>query len=204
MPPDEVQRVAPIFSELLAKKAPIKDLENWNITKNGERVCLLTNGVPILDGDGHLKGYRGVDKDITERKKAEEALRESEARFRAIFEHANDAIHVNSADDQILEVNQRMCELIGYSREELLTMRVRDLQVPEVREQPGHRVSDELERRGKTVFESLDLHRSGRRIPVEVSVARIEGAQSGRYVRLCATSPSASGPRKKSAAMMRV
>jgi PAS domain S-box-containing protein len=182
MPPEEVERIAPIFSGLLANKAPIRDLENWNITKNGERICLLTNGVPILDGEGHLKGYRGVDKDITERKKAEEALRESEARFRAIFEHANDAIHVNSADDQILEVNERMCELVGYSREDLLTMRVADLQAPEVRQQSGHSVSEDLERRGKTAFESVDLHRSGRRIPVEVSVARIEGAQGGRYV----------------------
>ena len=72
MPPDEAKRVAAIFSEIVANKAPIKDLENWNIGKDGERICLLTNGVPILDEEGNLKGYRGVDKDITERKQAEE------------------------------------------------------------------------------------------------------------------------------------
>jgi PAS domain S-box-containing protein len=86
MPEDEAKRVAVIFSEIAAIKAPIKDLENWNITKNGERICLLTNGVPILDEAGNLKGYRGVDKDITERKRADEALRESEEHYRSLFE----------------------------------------------------------------------------------------------------------------------
>jgi len=50
----------------------IVDLENWNLTKNGELVYLLTSGVPLLDNTGSLIGYRGVDKDITERKRAEE------------------------------------------------------------------------------------------------------------------------------------
>ena len=81
---------------------------------------------------------------ITERKQTEEALRASEARFRVIFERANDAIHLNNAADQILQVNSRMCELLGYSQEELLTMRVSDLQAPEVRGQPGHVVEAEL------------------------------------------------------------
>lgn len=74
MPPDEAKRVGAIFSEIAAHKAPINDLENWNIRKNGEHVCLLTNGEPILDEAGNLKGYRGADKDITEHKRAEEKI----------------------------------------------------------------------------------------------------------------------------------
>ena len=76
MPQDEAKRVEAIFSEISAKKAPLKDLENWNIDKSGRRICLLTNGVPILDNEGNLKGYRGVDKDITEYKKRENAITE--------------------------------------------------------------------------------------------------------------------------------
>ena len=71
MLPEEAKRVAAIFSEIMANKAPVKDLENWNINKNGESFCLLTNGVPLLDKMGNLKGYRGVDKDITGYKQIE-------------------------------------------------------------------------------------------------------------------------------------
>ena len=74
MPQDEAERVAAIFSEIAANKAPIKDLENWNIGKNGKKICLLTNGVPILDKEGNIKGYRGVDMDITDRKRLEKEL----------------------------------------------------------------------------------------------------------------------------------
>jgi two-component system cell cycle sensor histidine kinase/response regulator CckA len=68
---EEATRVGAIFSEIAARKGPIEDLENWNLRKDGERLCLLTNGVPILDEAGNLKGYRGVDRDITDRKRAE-------------------------------------------------------------------------------------------------------------------------------------
>lgn len=75
MPPEEKERVAPLFAEIIANKAPIKDLENWVIKKDGELCCVLTNGVPILDEKGNLAGYRGVDRDITERKKAEAEIK---------------------------------------------------------------------------------------------------------------------------------
>ena len=79
MLPDEAKRMAGIFMEIIKNKAPIKDLENWNITASGDIICLLTNGVPILDKQGNLKGYRGVDKDITERKLTEDVLKKSES-----------------------------------------------------------------------------------------------------------------------------
>jgi PAS domain S-box-containing protein len=49
MPPEEAKRVEQLFSEIAARKAPIKDLENWNVRKDGERICLLTNGVPVRE-----------------------------------------------------------------------------------------------------------------------------------------------------------
>ncbi|MFZ1402011.1 MAG: PAS domain S-box protein, partial [Anaerolineae bacterium] len=161
---------------------PVLNREERFILPDGSQGWQLTSKAPLRDRAGQVIGLVGVGHDITERKRAEEALRESEARFRVIFERANDAIHVDNADDQILQVNPRMGELMGYSREELLTMRVSDLQAPEVRGQSGNVVRNELARHGHVAFESLNLHRSGRRIPVEVSVACIESAQGDLYV----------------------
>jgi PAS domain S-box-containing protein len=67
MPEDEARRIRRAFEEHVAEKRPIEDLENWNVRKDGRRICLLTNGIPLLDDGGNLIGYRGVDRDITER-----------------------------------------------------------------------------------------------------------------------------------------
>ncbi len=81
MAPDEARRVAGVFAGIVAAKAPIRDLENWVLGKNGEVRCMLTNGEPILDKAGNLKGYRGVDRDITMRKQVEEKLRQTADRL---------------------------------------------------------------------------------------------------------------------------
>jgi PAS domain S-box-containing protein len=80
MPPEEAERIRGIFSKAVADKSPVNDVENWNRHKDGHLVCLLTNGLPTLDEAGNLLGYRGVDKDITERKRAEESINRALAR----------------------------------------------------------------------------------------------------------------------------
>lgn len=68
MQKDEVVRVGEIFNDIAARKANLIDLEYYCITKDGKNVCLLLNALPILSEIGELMGYRGVDKNITERK----------------------------------------------------------------------------------------------------------------------------------------
>jgi PAS domain S-box-containing protein len=118
MPPDEAKRVAAIFSEIVANKVPIKDLENWNTDKNGERICLLTNGVPILDKEGNLKGYRGVDKDITERKRVEAALQDSrEDLYRLLNSIAEGAYGVDT-NGNCTFINRSFLQILGYQNEQ--------------------------------------------------------------------------------------
>ena len=76
MPEKEVERLEKLFSEIISTREKIDDLENWNIHKNGENVCLLTNAVPIYDSKSALIGYRGVDKDISHLKATETKLKE--------------------------------------------------------------------------------------------------------------------------------
>ena len=73
-PDEEAIRIKGFFAEAVADKKQIIDLENWNITKDGSVICLLTNGVPFFDEEANLIGYRGGDRDITDRKLAEKEL----------------------------------------------------------------------------------------------------------------------------------
>ncbi|MCD4702352.1 MAG: response regulator [Candidatus Aegiribacteria sp.] len=72
--PEDVQSIKEVYVNLVRNKENLVNLVNRNIHKNGDIKILLTNGVPILDKDGNLLGYRGVDTDITEQKQAEEEI----------------------------------------------------------------------------------------------------------------------------------
>lgn len=114
MPEEEVRRVAEKFAAHVARREPFHDLENINRHKDGSLRYILTNGVPILAENGALLGYRGLDRDVTAMKKSEQTLRESEARFRTLFDNAAVAIRIHDpADGQVLAANRRAIEDCG-------------------------------------------------------------------------------------------
>ena len=101
MSEEEAVRVKAFFSEAAADKKHIIDLENWNITKDGSEICLLTNGVPFFDEEGNLMGYRGGDKDITDRKLAEREL----AKYQEHLEHLVEerTFQLKEAQEELLQ-----------------------------------------------------------------------------------------------------
>ena len=92
MPPDEQVRVIGRFRELVANRGPIIRLENKNLRKDGGEVIFETSGLPIFDAEGAFKGYRGIDRDITDRKRVEEALWAISSRQKAILAAVPDII----------------------------------------------------------------------------------------------------------------
>ena len=90
------------------------------ITKDGSRILVGMNTALLKDADGRPTGFVAVSRDITERKRMEEALRESQERLRALIENAPDAIYVNDLSGNFVDGNRKAEELIGYSREELI------------------------------------------------------------------------------------
>lgn len=82
MSAEEAQRVSKIFGSLVAEQKPVIALENINLHKDGHPVILETSGLPFYDAKGNFKGYRGTDRDITERKKAQEELQAMNEKLR--------------------------------------------------------------------------------------------------------------------------
>jgi PAS domain S-box-containing protein len=102
---------------------------------DGKHKTILNSAAPLRDGARRVIGAVCVNQDITERKRSEEALRESEEQFKAMFEMAS--IGMAQADPQtgqLLRVNQKMCDITGYSSGELLATRIPDITHPEDRE----------------------------------------------------------------------
>ena len=128
MTPDEAKRVAGVFGPLVASQQSILNLENIAMHKDGHPVILETSGNPIMDIDGKFCGYRGIDRDITERKLAENMLHDSEERLRAIFDGALDGIALaNLETRQFIAGNSALCKMLGYSAEEFVQLSVPDL-----------------------------------------------------------------------------
>jgi diguanylate cyclase (GGDEF)-like protein/PAS domain S-box-containing protein len=94
----------------------------------------ITTKIPLRDARGHVVGVIGINRDISDRKRAELALRESEETFRAIFEQAAVGITVVSPELRYLRVNDKFCEMLGYTRGELLAKSLPELTAPEERD----------------------------------------------------------------------
>ena len=92
MPAEEARRLAPELNGRAARREPFVGMENWNQHKEGRLVLLQTSGLPIFDKNGMWRGYRGIDRDITSHKLAENMVRESEERLRLTLEATNDGV----------------------------------------------------------------------------------------------------------------
>jgi PAS domain S-box-containing protein len=109
------------------------DLEIERRLGDGATRWVSVCGRPIYDADGRFRGYRGIGRDITERKRFEAALRKSEERFRAAFEQAAVGMALRGLDGRWLDVNQKLCDILGYTRDELLKLTSVEITPPDER-----------------------------------------------------------------------
>lgn len=94
---------------------------------DGTELIIEGDYVCFYDGHGRITGLFGVQRDVTQRSRAEQALRRSEARYRALFEQAHDAIIIVGLDGNCLEANQRAADLFGYSVAEMPNVPLRQV-----------------------------------------------------------------------------
>jgi hypothetical protein len=124
MPRDEAERLGAIFAEIAKDRRPFRMLENTNLHKDGHRVVLETSGVPVFDATGEFRGYRGVDRDITDylvgiRQRHDAAEFRNEL-IRVAGEGICACFETAEFPYVRFEVwNDRMVELTGYTMEEI-------------------------------------------------------------------------------------
>ncbi len=126
----------------------------------------------VIHHDGEIVGVQGIYRDVTERVRTREALRESEDHYRQLFEGISDLVYVVDKDLRLIAVNERVQTQLGYSREELLGLRFSDICDEESAAACRERIESALAR-GEGRWEGLRRRKDGTKYPVEVSARRI-------------------------------
>jgi PAS domain S-box-containing protein len=128
--PEDREKIRVTVSHALARGGRYRATHRI-IRPNGEIRVVEQNG-EVIAGEGDKPGlFFGTAQDVTELQETQEALRQSETRFRAAFEAGGAGMIISDSNGNYLRVNQAFCDLVGYSAEELRGMRVRELTHPD-------------------------------------------------------------------------
>jgi PAS domain S-box-containing protein len=167
MAPEHAEQIRAGLSQRRdGKELPTREIEV--LAKDGRRVPIEISTRLIYER-GTAVRVQGMARDITERKRAEEALRESEERYRDLFDNAQDTIYVHDLNGTYISANRAAEKLVGYTREEILGKNILDFMAPEYAEQVRANLSMRLDGKELTTYEIEVLAKDGRSVPVEVS-----------------------------------
>jgi PAS domain S-box-containing protein len=144
--------------------------------KDGSIFYADINAFPItLAGKTYLVG---IFRDVTERKHAEEALRDSEKRYRTIVENITDALYMHDFKGNIIDVNENACKMLGYKREELIGANLSMLDSEEAKRLLPESMN-RLIQEDSILFEGQHVRKDSRILPVEISAKVVTREGSG-------------------------
>jgi len=174
--PDDINRTKQIWENAVKTKR-IYEVEYRARRHDGIYRWFLARGIPVLKKDKSIQEWVGTCTDITEKKKAEEALKESEEKFRNFFENSNDAIFVADVGTrQLVDCNKKAERLLGYSRKEIIFMKADSLHPKDKIKETMEGFKKQME--GKIdIVESEVLTKDKKRVLVAInaSIVNIKG-----------------------------
>jgi PAS domain S-box-containing protein len=159
------------------------DIEEENIEADGKHFY-ISQKFPLFDTNGVIHGVGGISTDITAKKRAEEALTKSENKYKSLFNNSVDGILVLTEQSEILELNNKICEILDYSREELLLLKGYEFIHSEDLANKDHATTLEQLQQGKTIISQYRLRKKdGSYIPTELSTKMIADNQFLNIIR---------------------
>lgn len=169
---DDRPKVAEAFQRGFLNPGLSISLDYRLVTDNGDICWVNSNGVAYILEDGTLQVF-GSTVNITNRKLAEERIIKNENKYRSLFEQSNDAIFIHGLDGQILDVNNRACEMLEYTKEKLKQRTILDLIPPDQRDVAAKGFS-KIHEDGSIRIEIEHLKADGSRIVADVSASVLE------------------------------
>jgi len=125
--PETAKKMYRIFNQVYRTGKPLRIMDYEIILKDGKIIVLEMSTSLIRNPAGAPVGFRGVIRDITSRRKAEEALKESEEKYRTLSEQSTDAIYITTREGELSYINQSFLDLFGYTKEEIANLKAQDM-----------------------------------------------------------------------------
>jgi PAS domain S-box-containing protein len=168
VPADRSEEVGQILSRV-KRGERLEHFESVRVRKDGGLVDVSLSIFPLTDSRGEVTGIAAIARDITERKRAEQALRKSERKYRQLHESMMDGFVRLDMDGRIMEANDAFCQMLGYSLEELSKLPYKDLTPEKWQAFETKIIEEEVQTRGYSEVYSKEYRRKGGAIiPVEL------------------------------------
>jgi len=161
-PKETAEEWAPHYRRALAG-------EHVSFERKVEDGWLQIDVLPVRDESGEIFAGMAMWRDITERKRSLEALKESESRYRNLFENANDIIYVHDLRGNYVSMNHAAERVFGYPREEALEMNMKDIVAPEHLKRSREQLKKKINGAESTSYETDCITSDGRRLTLEIN-----------------------------------
>ncbi len=185
MDPEEGKRIQDLLEIIMTNKHNIIMEENISRHKNGKMIIYETSGVPILDENGDVTGYRAVSRDITARKISEQALKQEQEITEAAINSQKDTFFLFETETgKAIRWNHVFSEITGYTNEEIAKMKVPDAYYSQNDLEKLPPIEKHILKSGTGIIELELICKDGRKIPTEynISVIRDENNQPKYFV----------------------
>jgi PAS domain S-box-containing protein len=172
LPADINDEVRTVFDKLIRGEVqPVEHYRNSVVTRNFQKRIIAWHNNVIRDGEGAITHILSSGEDITDKLRAEQAVLESEEKYRKLVESANDALLLADIDGNLTGCNRKAEELFGYSRDEFMKMHFTQLHPAEEIKRNIGNFREVSEKGGGTIKKTHILRKDGVIIPVDISAS---------------------------------